>query len=278
MTIMFGFFFKKNLCDVWDNLFYVVITNFFSLILIALACVAVYFETYLNVNRVWVKPLMLGTFTLFSILACTLTFAGGENAYGIAKYNSPKYASFFKGFIKSFKDGLSLGLFIGIVAAIAFVSIPFYFSMWKPEDGSTGSIVWLGFIILIFWFLVATFFALQWYMPIRISMKNGFFKCLKKSYLLLLDNLGFTFALALVNFLNLLITLFTFGLCPGLTGIIITNMNALRLRMYKYDWLEVNPGLSMQERKDVPWDELLAKDKKTLGPRPLKSFIFPWKE
>lgn len=109
-------------------------------------------------------------------------------------------------------------------------------------------------------------------------MKNGFFKCLKKSYLLLLDNLGFTFALALVNFLNLLITLFTFGLCPGLTGIIITNMNALRLRMYKYDWLEVNPGLSMQERKDVPWDELLAKDKKTLGPRPLKSFIFPWKE
>ena len=76
---MFGFFFKKNLCDVWDNLFYVVITNFFSLILIALACVAVYFETYLNVNRVWVKPLMLGTFTLFSILACTLTFAGGEN-------------------------------------------------------------------------------------------------------------------------------------------------------------------------------------------------------
>ena len=63
-----------------------------------------------------------------------------------------------------------------------------------------------------------------------------------------------------------------------MTGIMITNMNAFRLRMYKYDWLEVNPDLTMEERKDVPWDALIAKDKKTLGPRPLKSFIFPWKE
>lgn len=275
---MFGFFFKKNLCDVWDNLFYVVITNFFSLIVLFCAVMAYRYELLLEMNEVWRKPLFLGTFIVVSILVCTVAFAGGENAYSVAKFNAPRYGDFFGKLLRSLKDGAMIGLFIGVVSAVAVVSIPFYFRMWKPADGSTGSIVWLGFIILIFWFLFATFFALQWYMPVRIIMKNGFFKCLKKSYLLLLDNMGFSFALAFLNLLNALLTVVTFGLYPGMTGVMITNMNALRMRMYKYDWLEVNPDLSLEERKDVPWDDLLAKDRKILGPRPLKSFIFPWKE
>lgn len=278
MRLMFGFFFKKNLCDVWDNIFYVVITNFFSLIVLFGAVMTFKYELFLDMNEAWRKPLFLATFTFFSILVCTVAFAGGENASSVARFNAPRYVNFFCGFLRGLKEGAMIGLFIGIVITVAFVSIPFYFSMWKPADGSTGSFVWLGFIIVIFWFLFATFFALQWYMPVRVVMKNGFFKCLKKCYLLLLDNMGFTFSVAMVNFLNVLLTVVTFGLFPGMTGIMITNMNAFRLRMYKYDWLEVNPDLTMEERKDVPWDALIAKDKKTLGPRPLKSFIFPWKE
>ena len=52
----------------------------------------------------------------------------------------------------------------------------------------------------------------------------------------------------------------------------------IRLLLYKYDWIEVNPGLSAKERKNVPWNDLLAKDRKLLGPRTLKGFFFPWKE
>ena len=47
---------------------------------------------------------------------------------------------------------------------------------------------------------------------------------------------------------------------------------------YKYDWIEVNPGLSAKERKNVPWNDLLAKDRKLLGQRTLKGFFFPWKD
>jgi len=39
------------------------------------------------------------------------------------------------------------------------------------------------------------------------------------------------------------------------------------------------PGFSQSrdKRADVPWDELLAEDKEMLGPRGLKSLLFPWK-
>jgi putative membrane protein len=67
-------------------------------------------------------------------------------------------------------------------------------------------------------------------------------------------------------------------IAPGVSGVILAYNNALRLRMYKYDWLETQSGLSRKDaRRRIPWDELLAEDKETLGPRDFKSFIFPWK-
>ena len=66
---------------------------------------------------------------------------------------------------------------------------------------------------------------------------------------------------------------------PGVNGITLSNMNALRLRLYKYDWLEEHPDYEndRDKRADVPWDQLIADDKESLGERKLLSFIFPWK-
>ena len=50
---------------------------------------------------------------------------------------------------------------------------------------------------------------------------------------------------------------------------------ALKLRMYKYEYLEKNPNA---KRKDIPWETLLAEEKEYLGKRTLKGFIFPWKD
>jgi hypothetical protein len=56
-------------------------------------------------------------------------------------------------------------------------------------------------------------------------------------------------------------------------------VNALRLRLYKYDYLEAHPEIkTAKERRIIPWDELIQEDKDALGPRSFKSFIFPWKE
>ncbi|MBR4011819.1 MAG: hypothetical protein IKI98_03255, partial [Spirochaetaceae bacterium] len=65
---------------------------------------------------------------------------------------------------------------------------------------------------------------------------------------------------------------------PGFSGICLSLNNALRLRLYKYDWLEEHPDIPLKEaRKQIPWGELIAEDYETLGPRSFKSFIFPWK-
>ena len=37
------------------------------------------------------------------------------------------------------------------------------------------------------------------------------------------------------------------------------------------------PEKDRDRRNDVPWDELIADDKESLGPRNWKSFVFPWK-
>jgi hypothetical protein len=68
------------------------------------------------------------------------------------------------------------------------------------------------------------------------------------------------------------------GLIPGAAGILLAQQNAFRLLMYKYDWLETQSEEEyLKARKNVPWDELLAEDMESLGPRTFRNFIFPWK-
>lgn len=61
----------------------------------------------------------------------------------------------------------------------------------------------------------------------------------------------------------------------GPAGIQLYLNGALRLLMYKYDWLEEHSDAT---RKDVPWFELLIDEKERVGKRTLKGMIFPWKE
>ena len=85
------------------------------------------------------------------------------------------------------------------------------------------------------------------------------------------------------NLVIFAISCVTFLLIPGLNGIVLSSTNALRIRLYKYDWIEkmseTDPEFAndRDKRSEVPWDELLADDMESLGPRKPSSFIFPWK-
>lgn len=147
-----------------------------------------------------------------------------------------------------------------------------------PLDGSEGSITGLIMMACVFWVVVIASLALQWVLPIRSLMHNKFRKCLKKSFIIFFDNPFFSIGVALVNILNIVITLVSMGILDGPATIAITSTNALKLRLYKYDWLEVNPGLTKAQRKQVPWEDLLVKEKRLLGKRTFRSLIYPWKE
>ncbi len=267
---MFGFFFKKNFCDVWDNLLHTVIINLIMLtLLLALAGLCL-LSSYLPGGESLKNIYTLLAILLSSIILHIFILAEGENAVKIASYEAPKLSKFFTNIVPSIKDGALFGAFVAILFGVACVSLPYY--------AAQGNIVGLVMMSIVFWMLVISVLALQWFLPVRSIMHNDFKKCLKKCYIIFFDNTLFTIGVGLVNLLNIVITVFTLGILNGTATMSITTTNALRLRLYKYDWYEVNPGLTRQQRKDVPWEDLIANDKRILGPRKWKSFIFPWKE
>ena len=275
---MFKFFFKKNFADIWDNLFHLVIVNLTYVALGVLAFFSLYGIYKINMDVARKNLVMLLVIILASVIVHIFVFAEGRNCEMISKYEKPKLKNYFSSIKSSIKDGALYGLFVAILFCVAIVSIPYYFRMWLPEDGTEGNFAGLLLMSLVFWAELISALALQWFLPVRNLLHNNFKKCLKKSYILFFDNVGFSLALGLINLLNIIISVFTMGLVPGLSGMQVSVTDALHLRIYKYDWYEVNPGMTKEQRKEIPWDDLLVNDKKLLGKRTLKNFLFPWKD
>lgn len=275
---MFGFLFKKNFFDIWDNMFHVLGVNVIYTVLLLSEVFG-----FLGLCRLEIpdgtKIIVLGAaIIVFSMILHVFIFAEGKNAEKISNYSSPKMSLFFSNILSSVKDGFLFGFLFAMLIIVTFVSIPFYLRLSFSEDATTGSFVGLLLAFFVFWILVFVLLGLQWFMAVRNILHNNFRKCLKKSFILFFDNFWFTVGMALINLLNLIVTVFTMSLMPSFTGIQICVTNALHLRLYKYDWYEVNPGMSKEQRRAVPWDQLLQKDRKLFGERKLRTLFVPWKD
>ncbi|MBQ2529640.1 MAG: hypothetical protein II547_05245 [Treponema sp.] len=275
---MFKFFLKKNFADIWDNLFHLLIVN---LTYVAMGVGA--FFTQFGIIRTGLEDmqkylLMLLAVMVFSPIVHIFVFAEGKNCESISKYEHPKLGAYFRNIKSCIKDGILYGLFVGALFCVAIVAIPYYFQMWLPSEGHDGNFIGLLLMLLVIWAELISLLSLQWFLPVRNLMHNNFKKCLKKSYIIFFDNAGFSIGLLLVNVVNLAISVFSLGMIPGLSGMQLSATDALRLRLYKYDWYEVNPGMTKEQRKDVPWADLLANDRKLLGKRTVKNLFFPWKD
>jgi len=260
---MVFFYLKKNFCDGWDNLLSLLLPNLFMLLIV----VGTYFLTGYVIESI---PFLGVIIPAIGFLAVTVAlFAFGSCAAKIANFKSVTFKEYLAEIKNVWKDGLLFGLLIGFLGVFAFFSIPFYFAQ--------GTIFGFFLAAVLFWFLLICILALQYFLPLRSLMNNDFKKCLKKSFILFFDNPGFSIFLLFYTIILLVLSCVLFFMIPGFTGLLLAQTNALRLRLYKYDWYEAHPDLTPKERKHVPWDELIAEDYDTLGPRSLKSFIFPWK-
>lgn len=173
--------------------------------------------------------------------------------------------------LSSIKDA---ALFAAAVTALAIavrVCVPFYFERKSVFGAAVG--------VLFVWLCVFALLSLQWFVAVSALLPGTFIKRIKKCFILFFDNTAFSLFLALYCLVLCALSVVFFGLLPSVSGITLAKANALRLRLYKYDYLEAHPEYaSRKERKIIPWDELLKEDKEMLGPRTFKSFIFPWKE
>ena len=264
---MFGFIIKKNFCDGWDNLLSVVMSNlvflFSGIGMVLLNGLAAKSES---------EILVLITLIFSVVFLSIIIFAYSDTAAHIANFDGIRFLDFFKAIPGAIKDGALFGLMNSAVFLISSFSIRYYI----VESGSL-----FGFALgcAIFWIDFFYLLAMQWFIPIRALMHNNFKKCFKKSFIILFDNTGFSLLMGLYNLILIAFSVLCIGFFPSMAGLLIANTNSLRVLLYKYDYLEEHPELkTKRERRQIPWDDLLAEDRDILGPRNLRSFLFPWKD
>ncbi len=271
---MFRFFLKKNFCDGWDNATSLLLQNVLPILLGTIIFFGLKISIEINAYLPY-AVLILGAGALG-----ILSFMNGANSAKIANFDAPSFSTFFSSFKYVWKIGLSFGIMIAVTLILIFNGALYYIRMFF----SNGNYVGLLLASALGWFVLISAIALQWFVPLYfLQSDNGFSKCLKKSFIVFFDNAGFSVKVFVLNIILFIVSIVTFSIIPGLSGLSLSCMNALRLRLYKYDWIEKmnaeDPDFinNRDKRAEVPWDELLKEDSETLGPRTLTSFIFPWK-
>ena len=221
---MYGFLIKKNFCDGWDNMLSIIVSN---VVMVFVGAGLVLLNAYLSVNIIVQLLLYIFSFSVMSILI----FAYGDIAANIANFNGVHVVDYFKAIPGVIKDGIKFGVMNAIITWVSSIAISYYLfeqhSMFSLFLGAM--ICWIDLFIIL---------AFQWFVPIRSLMHNNFKKCLKKSFLIFFDNKGFTVFMALYNLVLIALSIFFIGFMPSFSGILLANTNALRLRLYKYDYLE----------------------------------------
>ena len=259
---MFLFLIKKSFFDAWDNLAAVIAVNL-GVFIVMMA-------------GVWpmLRILESGSAVGFSILIVLIPLlfisvaTGSSILSKVADYRSAGFSDVPGAFRSSWAHGLFLSLLATVFFALSSFGITYYSSL--------GTMLGLAGTALLFWISLGVYLILLWFYPVRNRLEGSFGKLLRKSALIMLDNLGLSLftGLIMVPLQMILWPLTAFGgFGPG--GVQLYMNDALRLLMFKYDWLEEHPDA---KRKDVPWFELLIDEKERVGKRTLKGMIFPWKE
>lgn len=257
---MIGFFIKKAFFDGWDNLLGIVVQNFIYMLALTGFVGAM---SLIDTNTAHSLVLMLAVFFFISILM------GGtaETVKGYSNYEKETWEPFAKGLKRNIRHSLLFGLVASTLVIVVMFVMPFYLSMGNPVGLIIG--------VVLFWISVVFLLALPFYFPLMNLLPGDRpKKTLKKCFIIFSDNIGFSLFYLIYNAVILAASLFSVGMMPGVAGSMLASQDAMKLLMYKYDWLEENPE---EKGKNAPWAELLYDEKEKVGPRSLKSMIFPWK-
>ncbi len=262
---MFSFLIKKAFFDLWDNLFRVILMNLGYIAVVGLAILVPYGVSYLHFLPDFVQ-ILLAILVPVSMVA---VYTGGAShmCRAVSDYQEPGFKDFAGYLRETWKPSL---LFAAVNTAIVFflsLAMPFYLQI-KNLLGPVA-------FAFLFWVAIIWAFSIQYFFPLQSRVNTVFRKNMRKIFLLFFDNTMFSIGLAIGAIVTFVLSGFTAFMLPGIAAVLLWHNEGLKLRMYKYDWLEANPGAN---RKQVPWDALLVEDKERVGKRTLRGMIFPWKE
>ncbi len=257
---MFGFLIKKSFFDMWDNLFRIVIINLGYLVVFA---VLLYFPLlFKSIPILFYFSMIIGI-----VLVSIYTGSASRFTSEIADYEAPGFKEFLDYLKETYRSSL--------IFALLNIVLIFLLSIAFPTYGRMKSIFGPVAFSFLFWLTIVWILSIQYFFPIQSRLDKNFKKIMKKMFLLFFDNFAFSIGLFIGSVFILAISAFTAFLLPGIGTILLWLNVALKLRLYKYDYLEEHPDT---KKSDIPWDALLLADREKVGKRTLKGMIFPWKE
>lgn len=252
---------KKWFFDMWDHFLPVILMNlgFILVLVVPFLLPSALLDVSVGLS---IFSLVVGVL-IFFVYSAAVSFACRE----IANYQSPTFKQFFSYFRETWLSGLILGLIYSLHVLIVWVAFPVYSSM--------GNLLGLAAIVFLFWASVIWLLASQFYFPIRSRLDTKIKKVIRKTFIIFFDNTFFSIVVGVGTVAIFILSGFTAFLIPGITGLMLWQQVALKLRLYKYDYIEEHPDA---DRKRIPWTALLIDEKERVGKRTLRGMIFPWKE
>ena len=257
---MIGFFIKKAFFDGWDNLIGLVLQNLIYIVLLLCAIGAFMLSS---------TSIVLTIVLLAIILLATCIMLGGTASVvkNYSDYERETWSAFALGIKNNIGHSLLFFAICFFILLMCLYVIPFYMTI--------NNMIATLLTVVLMWVLVILLLALPYYFPLMNLLPGDKpLKTLKKCFIILTDNLLFTLFYFLYNIVVVAVSVFVMGIIPGISGYMLGAQDAMKLLMYKYDYLEEHPDAN---RKKIPWAELLYDEKEKVGPRSFKSMIFPWK-
>ena len=275
---MISFLIKKTLFDLWDNSIRIILLNVGFVFSLSI-------PLFISPMLEFIPVLEMAVFVLGILWLGVYFLAASYSLKAVSDYGSFGFGDFKNNLKITWPIGLAFGLVLLLGYLLCAVVIPFYLGM--------KSIAGLLLAASVFWILVVSVLALQFFSAIRARLDTRFIKIVKKCFIIFLDNPLFSIFALFHNMFLLAISVLSAFIFPGLSGVLLFLDEGLRLRLFKYDWLEtsaaagsdvklganVAPNASSRTGKNqIPWDTILAEEREKTGTRSLKNLIFPWKE
>lgn len=275
---MILFLIKKTFFDFWDNLITIILLNI-GFLIIGLGEIYFFWSffkfgvTYLvNASVLLVLFLYYLFFIIGSIVFFIYVGAVAKILKKIADYKRPDFQDFYIYLKETYKASSIFAVIFSSYFYIYFISGRFYLNLNIQVGGlNIGAIIFIILFFISFFILLAS----QYFFPLQSNFDLIIKKNIKKMFLILFDNTGFSFFLLSLNIIIFILSFFTFFVFFGFAVNLLLMTVAFKLRLYKYDYLEEHPDYN---KRNIPWDELLSYDRDMVGKRTLKGMIFPWKE
>jgi len=258
---MILFSIKKSFFDLWDHLLPSALINLGFIVLLAIP-VSLPFPLSKVSTVLAMIVLVVGLLICFVYMGIVARIT-----QKITDYEGLEWKDFPAALREMWPQSVVLGGIYILHVILLLIALPFY--------ANIQHVLALAAIAFLFWASVIWLLASLFFLPVRTRLDTKTGKILKKCFILFFDNTGFAIAMGIGAVVIMAGSVVTALLIPGITGLFIWLQTGLKLRIYKYDYLEENPNA---DRRRIPWDALLVEDRVRVGKRSLKGMIFPWKE